>query len=48
MVGWRAYHVESYVTWCGHAQEVLPRPSCRLVPVLGEAPSRRPNHDDHH
>ena len=27
MVGWRHYQVESYVTWCGHAQEVIPGPS---------------------
>jgi hypothetical protein len=26
MVGWRAYQVEGYVTWCGHAQEVIPWP----------------------
>jgi len=27
MVGWRHYQVESYVTWCGYAQEVIPGPS---------------------
>jgi hypothetical protein len=33
--------VESYVNWCGHAQEVIPWPradgSVWLIPVLGEA-----------
>jgi len=39
--GWRAYHVESYQNWCGHAQEVLTWSqsdgSVLLIPVLGEA-----------
>jgi len=25
-VGWQAYRVETYVNWCGHAQEVIPLP----------------------
>jgi hypothetical protein len=40
-VGWEAYRVESYVNWCGHAQEVIPWPRedglVAFVPVLGEA-----------
>jgi hypothetical protein len=40
-VGWQAYRVESYVNWCGHAQEVIPvlrsDGLVALVPVLGEA-----------
>ncbi len=52
MNGWRADQVESFVNWCGHGQEVVPWPqrdgTVRLVPVIGEAASRRPNHDDHH
>ncbi len=40
-VGWRAYQVESYQNWCGHAQEVLMWPQSDgpvlLIPVLGEA-----------
>jgi hypothetical protein len=40
-IGWRAFNVETYVNWCGHAQEVIPfllqNGSVRLVPVLGEA-----------
>jgi hypothetical protein len=24
LVGWQAYRVESYVSWCGHGQEVIP------------------------
>ncbi len=23
-VGWQAYRVASYVSWCSHAQEVIP------------------------
>jgi hypothetical protein len=40
-VGWQLYRVESYVNWCGHAQQVIPWPradgSVRLIPVLGDA-----------
>jgi hypothetical protein len=40
-VGWRAFHIESYVNWCGHAQEIIPVPQpdggVLLIPVLGEA-----------
>jgi hypothetical protein len=40
-VGWEAYRVETYVNWCGHAQEVIPWPRedglVHFVPVLGEA-----------
>ena len=40
-IGWEAYRVESYVNWCGHAQEVIPWPRpdglVAFVPVLGEA-----------
>lgn len=40
-VGWGAYRVETYVSWCGHGQDVLTWPqadgSVRLIPVLGEA-----------
>jgi hypothetical protein len=28
-VGWRAYRVESYVTWCGHGQGGDPVPAAR-------------------
>jgi hypothetical protein len=38
-VGWRAYQVENYQNWCGHAQEVIPVPRAdglvSFVPVLG-------------
>ena len=40
-VGWEAYRVESYVNWCGHAQEAIPVPRedglVAFVPVLGDA-----------
>jgi hypothetical protein len=40
-VGWQAYRVESYVNWCGHAQEVIPivdrSGGLHFIPVLGEA-----------
>jgi hypothetical protein len=40
-VGWEAYRVVSYQSWCGHTQEAIPFPrqdgSVLFVPVLGEA-----------
>jgi len=40
-VGWQAYRVVTYVSWCGHAQEVTPFPRedglVAFVPVLEEA-----------
>jgi hypothetical protein len=40
-VGWQLYRPETYVSWCGHGQEVIPVPLAdgrvTFVPVLGEA-----------
>ena len=40
-LGWRPYTVQSFQSWCGHTQEIIPFPrtdgSVLFVPVLGEA-----------
>jgi len=40
-VGWQLFMPGTYVTWCGHGQEVIPVPlpdgRVTFVPVLGEA-----------
>ena len=40
-VGWQLFMPATYVTWCGHGQEVIPVPlpdgRVTFVPVLGEA-----------
>ncbi len=40
-LGWRAYNVERFQSWCGHTQEIIPVPLAdgrvTFVPVLGEA-----------
>jgi hypothetical protein len=40
-VGWQLFRAETYVKWCGHAQEIIPFPlpegRVTFVPVLGEA-----------
>jgi hypothetical protein len=40
-VGWQLFRAETYVNWCGHAQEIIPLPlpdgHVTFVPVLGEA-----------
>ena len=45
LVGWRLFTAASYTNWCGHGQEFIPVPEhdgwCWLIPVLGEAASRR-------
>jgi hypothetical protein len=40
-LGWEPFTVQSYQSWCGHTQEVIPWPRAgglvAFVPVLGEA-----------
>jgi len=40
-VGWQLFRAETYVNWCGHAQEIIPFPlpdgRVTFVPALGEA-----------
>ena len=39
-VGWQLFRAETYVNWCGHAQEIIPFPlpdgRATFVPVLRE------------
>jgi hypothetical protein len=37
-LGWSAYRVESYVNWCGHAQEVIPVAASRWAGYAGAGP----------
>ncbi len=40
-LGWHAFQVERYQSWCGHGQEIIPIPqsdgTVKCVPIMGEA-----------
>ena len=39
-LGWQPYAVQTYQSWCGHGQEIIPFPqpdgSVLFIPVMGE------------
>jgi hypothetical protein len=43
-LGWQPYTVQSYQSWCGHTQEIIPFPradgSVVFIDVIGEASKR--------
>jgi hypothetical protein len=41
MAGWKPMNLMLVVNWCGHGQQIIPRPEVdcywTLVPIIGEA-----------